>query len=297
MKGSMGGAFPRRTRDDTGGHPLSMEALSEVSDGLDRRRRATSFFSREISSSFSTRLPSISASCSQFSLHRSLVFAFCFSSSASSWTISALSDATTSGFNSSSSSSDRLEWTESSGSSGSGGSISRNTPDSSCKHLLIQLAGHLKGRAIQEWNLIADEEKRTYSQATGALRGRLDPGSRIMAAQDFRHASQEDHEKVGDFIRHLEQLFKLAYGRDPISGETRTTLLYGQLQEGLEHQIMESPAVSGATDYQSLCLAAKTEEKRLAEIQKRCQYHSEHKYKNTSSSRQDSSNSRSPSNP
>ena len=163
--------------------------------------------------------------------------------------------------------------------------------------LLIQLAGHLKGRAIQEWNLIADEEKRTYSQATGALRGRLDPGSRIMAAQDFRHASQEDHEKVGDFIRRLEQLFKLAYGRDPISGETRTTLLYGQLQEGLEHQIMESPAVSGATDYQSLCLAAKTEEKRLAEIQKRRQYHSEHKYKNTSSSRQDSSNSRSPSNP
>ena len=48
--------------------------------------------------------------------------------------------------------------------------------------LLIQLAGHLKGRALQVWNLIADEEKRTYSQATGALRGRLDPGSRIMAA-------------------------------------------------------------------------------------------------------------------
>ena len=100
-----------------------------------------------------------------------------------------------------------------------------------------------------------------------------------------------------DFIRRLEQLFKLAYGRDPISGETRTTLLYGQLQEGLEHKIMESPAVSGATDYQSLCLAAKTEEKRLAEIKKRRQYHSEHKYKNTSSSKQDSSNSRSPSNP
>ena len=55
--------------------------------------------------------------------------------------------------------------------------------------------------------------------------------------------------------------------------------------------------MSGATDYQSLCLTAKTEEKRLAEIKKRRQYHSEHKYKNTSSSRQDSSNSRSPSNP
>ena len=50
--------------------------------------------------------------------------------------------------------------------------------------------------------------------------------------------------------------------------------------------------MSGAADYQSLCLAAKTEEKRLAEIKKRRQYHSEHKYKNTSSSKPDSSNSR-----
>ena len=32
--------------------------------------------------------------------------------------------------------------------------------------LLIQLAGHLKGRALQEWNLMADNEKKTYSQAT-----------------------------------------------------------------------------------------------------------------------------------
>ena len=31
--------------------------------------------------------------------------------------------------------------------------------------LLIQLAGHLKGRALQEWNLMADNEKKTYSQA------------------------------------------------------------------------------------------------------------------------------------
>ena len=69
-----------------------------------------------------------------------------------------------------------------------------------------------------------------------------------MAAQNFRHATQEDHEKVGDFIRRLEQLFKLAYGRDPISWEARVTLLYGQLQEGMKHQIMESPAVLGATN-------------------------------------------------
>ena len=90
--------------------------------------------------------------------------------------------------------------------------------------LLLQLAGHLKGRALQEWNLMANNEKMTYSQATAALAGRLDPGSRIMAAQDFRHASQEDCEKVGDFIRRLEQLFKLAYGHDAISAETRAVM-------------------------------------------------------------------------
>ena len=114
-----------------------------------------------------------------------------------------------------------------------------------------------------------------YELATTSLRSRLDPGSKIMAAQDFRHAAQEENEKVGDFIRRLEQLFKLAYGRDIISAETRGTLLYGQLQEGLRHRIMEAPAVSGATNYQALCLAAKAEEKRLAELKKRRQYRSD----------------------
>ena len=99
-----------------------------------------------------------------------------------------------------------------------------------------------------------------------------------MAAQDFRHASQEEQEKVSDFIRRLERLFKLAYGHEGISTETRNTLLYGQLQEGLRHKIMESPAVSGATSYQGLCLAAKAEEKRLAEIKKRKQYHSDQRH-------------------
>ena len=46
--------------------------------------------------------------------------------------------------------------------------------------LLIQLAGHLKGRALQEWNLLPDSEKETYGLAAAALRSRLDPGSKIM---------------------------------------------------------------------------------------------------------------------
>ena len=105
-----------------------------------------------------------------------------------------------------------------------------------------------------------------------ALRNRLDPGSKIMAAQDFRHASQDENEKVEDFIRRLERLFKVAYGRDSLSSETRNAFLYGQPQEGFRYHLMEAPAVSGAPDYQALCLAAKTEEKRLAELKKCRQY-------------------------
>ena len=37
-----------------------------------------------------------------------------------------------------------------------------------------------------------------------SLQSRLDPGSRIMAAQDFRHASQDEGEKAADFVRRLE---------------------------------------------------------------------------------------------
>ena len=50
-----------------------------------------------------------------------------------------------------------------------------------------------------------------------------------------------------------------------MSAETRAALLYSQIQDGF----MESPAVSGATDYKQLCLAARSEEKRLAELEKR----------------------------
>lgn len=138
--------------------------------------------------------------------------------------------------------------------------------------LLIKLAGHLKGRTLQEWNLLPADERTTYKEAIAALRSRLDPGSKIMAAQDFRHASQEETEKVGDFIQRLERLFKVVYGRDNMSLEMRNTFLYGQLQEGLWYHLMKAPAISGAPDYQSLCLAAKTEEKRLAELKKHRQY-------------------------
>ena len=49
-------------------------------------------------------------------------------------------------------------------------------------------------------------------------------------------------------------------------------LLYGQLLEGLLYSVMESPAVSGAQNYNELCLAARREERRLAELKKKQQY-------------------------
>ena len=137
---------------------------------------------------------------------------------------------------------------------------------------LIQLAGHLRDRALQEWNLLEDVDKKTYADATQALRSRLDPGGRALAAQDFRHTVQGEAESAADFIRRLERTFRIAYGRDGMSGETRDILLHGQLQEGLKYDIMKAPSVSGAQTYKQLCLAAKNEEKRLAELKKRQHY-------------------------
>ena len=140
------------------------------------------------------------------------------------------------------------------------------------EELLIQLAGHLRGRALQEWNLLEHKELLTSESAISALRNRLESGMRVLAAQDFRHTSQKEMESTADFIRRLERTFRVAYGHDSMSVETHETILYSQLQEGLRHDLMKSPAVSGAQSYKELCLAAKNEEKRQAELKKRQEY-------------------------
>ena len=137
---------------------------------------------------------------------------------------------------------------------------------------MIQLVGHLKGRALQEWNLLCPDLRATFVQATEALRSRLDSVSKAAAAQDFRHTSQREAELVSDFTHRLECTFHAAYGRDEMSVETRDTLLYGQLQDGLSLRLMQALAVSGARNYQELCIAAKNEERRLADLKKRQKY-------------------------
>jgi len=140
---------------------------------------------------------------------------------------------------------------------------------------LLQLAGHMRGRALQEWNLIAEDDTSTYLSATEALCACLDPGNKTLAAQDFRHTVQGSGESITDFICRLERTFRIAYGRDGLATSTGDALLYGQLQEGLRYEIMRSPAVSGAQSYKELCVAAKNEERRLAELQKYQQYSKE----------------------
>jgi hypothetical protein len=137
---------------------------------------------------------------------------------------------------------------------------------------LIQLAGYLRGRAWQEWSLLDQKEKDNLDTAIASLRRRLDPGSKTVAAQDFRHTLQKEGESVSDFIRRLERTFRIAYGRDALATDTRDTLLHGQLQEGLRFELMRAPAVSGAQNYKELCVAARNEEKRLAELRKRQSY-------------------------
>ena len=83
---------------------------------------------------------------------------------------------------------------------------------------------------------------------------------------------QSDSESVADYIRRLERNFRIAYGRDGISAEARDALLYGQLHEGLRYEVMKAPGVSGVDSYSALCIAAKSEERRLQELKKRQQY-------------------------
>ena len=82
----------------------------------------------------------------------------------------------------------------------------------SVEEKIIQLAGHLKGRAHQEYNLLGEDQLSTYDLATQALRKHLDPASKVLVRQDFHHTSQQGGELVADFIRRLERVFHAAYG-------------------------------------------------------------------------------------
>ena len=70
------------------------------------------------------------------------------------------------------------------------------TPDET----LMQLAGHLRGRASQKWQLLLPENRASYQVAVKALREKLDPGNQTLAALDFCHTSQQSSETALDSI-------------------------------------------------------------------------------------------------
>ena len=96
---------------------------------------------------------------------------------------------------------------------------------------LMSTKSYLKFRTIkgtpQKWvgfgkPLLLDVDTKTsYIRAIEALHLQLDPGSRTLAAQDFRHTSQAEDEKVADFIRWLECAFNVGCGREGMQAETR----------------------------------------------------------------------------
>ena len=123
----------------------------------------------------------------------------------------------------------------------------------------MQLPGYLRGRALQEWRLLGLSEQQCYAAAIEALCRRLDPGSKTVAAQEFRHSLQCQGEVVSDFIERLKKMYHNAYGKDDLAASTRDALLYSQLYDGLQCDILHSPAVSGSQGYRELCMAAKAE--------------------------------------
>ena len=61
-------------------------------------------------------------------------------------------------------------------------------------------------------------------------------------------------------------------GSESDHSDTRSAFLYGQMQEGLKQNLMNTPNVSGALTYRELVMAAKNEERRQSEMKKRRQY-------------------------
>ena len=64
---------------------------------------------------------------------------------------------------------------------------------------LLQLAGHLHGKALQGWSLLSDSDRSTFTIATAEMQNRLDPSSKMIAVQEFRHMTQKSKEMVTDF--------------------------------------------------------------------------------------------------
>lgn len=73
---------------------------------------------------------------------------------------------------------------------------------------------------MQEWNLLGPDQVKDFDSAVEVLREQLDPGSKVLAGQDFRHTTQEETEAVADFICLLKCVIQRAYGHYKMATET-----------------------------------------------------------------------------
>ena len=101
------------------------------------------------------------------------------------------------------------------------------------EELFLQLAGHLRGRALEEWSFLEECDKVRWDDVVKALSTRLDPGSRVLAAQDFLCMSQGTTESVSDFVQRLKRTFHVVNRKDHISLETKKTFLQSTAGESL----------------------------------------------------------------
>ena len=105
---------------------------------------------------------------------------------------------------------------------------------------LLQFAGHLCGRGLQEWNLLDSEQVLEFDVTVKALQECLNPRSKVLVGKDFWHTTQKDSESVANFIQQLEHVFQMAYRNDRMGLKMREAILYGQLQDGLHLELIRS---------------------------------------------------------
>lgn len=84
------------------------------------------------------------------------------------------------------------------------------------------------------------------------MKSRLKVGSKALATQEFRYATQGSQEAVSKYINKIRKVFRKAiwlrsHGRE----ETWKVLHYVQLQEGLNYTLMKAPTVSGVIEFRS----------------------------------------------
>ena len=159
---------------------------------------------------------------------------------------------------------------------------------------LLQLAGYLKGKALQE--MMSECDRSSFSMAATKLKQKLDQGAKKLADQDFCHATQKQKESVSNLIHHLEK-FRQAYGREALLQKLETLCYTASCIEGLRVEIMQAPAVSGAQSYAEPCVAAKNAQHRQDELYKRQAYsNSTGKTERTTHSPQPGTGSRPPTN-